>query len=115
MDIMFEMRKHLDKEIEKTILSQFPQLDETPKQVDFVEEIRKMQDKLTTVILCNPDESERLIKEAENVNGFYEIIDCAYIEKGKAIIVMDEKLKLSFLSAKRNNGTTPTPTHATID
>lgn len=115
MDIAQEMRETLDREIEKTLFASFGQYNTEPREVNPIDEIYRMRDKLTTVILCNSDEQEELKAVADKESGFWEIIGVPYIEKGQAVIVKDEKLKMSILSGRRNNGTTLTPISATID
>lgn len=114
MDIAQEMRKSLDREIEKTLFASFWQCNTEAREVNPIYEIYRMRDKMTTVILCNPDEQEQLKAVAEKESGFWEIIGTTYIEKGQAVIVKDENLKMSILQGRRNNGTTHTPNHATI-
>lgn len=110
MDIAQEMNKMLDEEIRKTLFSSFEQCKTETRELNPIDEIHRMMDKLTTVILCNDDEQEELQALADKERGFYKMIGSPYIEKGKAIIIKDENLKMNFLSAYRNNGTT-TPTN----
>lgn len=114
MDIAKEMRKMFDEEIRKTLFSLFEQCKTETREVNLIDEIYRMKDKLTTVIICNSDEQEELQALTGKENGFYKMIGSPYIEKGKVIIIKDENLKMNFLSAYRNNGTTTPPNCGTI-
>lgn len=114
MDIAQEMSKMIDEEIERTLFASFGQQKADTREVNPIEEIHRMVDKLTTVILCNTEEQEELQATADKESGFYKIIGSPYIEKGQAVIIKDENLKMSFLSAYRNNGTTSAPNCSTI-
>lgn len=60
-----------------------------------------MQDKLTNVLFCNPDDYD-LIKEAlEKRKEFYKLIKMPYVESGNAILVTDEGLKMEILRQRR--------------
>lgn len=96
------MRKSIDEAMEKDIFSQFPQFNTKPKEIDVIEEIKGITDKLTTVILCNSSECDKLQTLADKASGFYKIIGSPYIEKGKTLIIEDEKLKRTFLQIERN-------------
>ena len=71
------------------------------REVNPIDEIHRMKDKLTTVILCNSGEREELQALADKENGFYKMIGSPYVEKGQAIIVKDETTKKALLSAYR--------------
>lgn len=106
MDIAQEMSRMFDEEIRKTLFSSFEQCKAETREINPIDEIHRMKDKLTTVILCNSDEQEELQELADKESGFYKIIGSPYIEKGHAVIIKDEKMKMNFLSAYRNNGIT---------
>lgn len=101
MDIAQEMRKVFDEEIRKTLLSPFEQCKTEKREANPIDEIHRMIDKLTTVILCNDDEQEELQALADKESGFYKMIGIPYIEKGQAVIIKDENLKMNFLSSYR--------------
>lgn len=71
------------------------------REANPIDEIHRMIDKLTTVILCNDDEQEELQALADKESGFYKMIGIPYIEKGQAVIIKDENLKMNFLSSYR--------------
>ena len=99
--IMEDMRKSMNEEMKNIFLSKFPQFDTKPKEVDFIDELQRMKDKLTTVIFCNSEEQEELQAAADKESGFWKIIGVPYIEKGQAVVIKDEKLKMSILQGER--------------
>lgn len=101
MDIAQEISKMFDEEIRKNLFSSFEQCKAETREVNPIDEIYRMRDKLTTVILCNDDVQEELQALADKESGFYKIIGSPYIEKGQAVIIKDENLKMNFLSANR--------------
>lgn len=101
MDIAQEMNKMLDEEIRKTLFSSFEQCKTETREINPIDEIHRMKDKLTTVIICNSDEQEELQAWADKESGFYKMIGSPYVEKGQAIIVKDETTKKALLSAYR--------------
>ena len=101
MDIAQEMNKMLGEEIRKTLFSSFEQCKTETREVNPIDEVHRMIDKLTTVILCNDDEQEELQALADKESEFYKMIGSPYVEKGKAIIVKDETTKKALLSAYR--------------
>lgn len=114
MDIAQEMRKMFDEEIRKTLFSSFEQCKTETREVNPIDEIHRMIDKLTTVILCNDDEQEELQALADKESGFYKMIGSPYIEKGQVAIITDENLKMLLLHYNRKNGTTPPSNCGTI-
>lgn len=68
---------------------------------DIIEDINKCRDKLTILILCNNDDYDSIKAFLDNQEGYYEVIKTPYMEKGKVIIVEDEKLKIEILSRRR--------------
>lgn len=101
MDIIQEMMKMFDEEMEKTLFASFGQCKTEAREINPIEEIYRMRDRLTTVILCNSDEQEELQAAANKESGFWKVIGAPYIEKGQAIIIKDEKLKMSILQGER--------------
>lgn len=95
------MRKVIDEEMNNTFLSMLSSCSTKPKEVNLIDEINRMKDKLTTVIICNSDEQEELQAAANKESGFWKIIGVPYIEKGQAVIIKDEKLKMSILQGER--------------
>ena len=99
--IMEDMRKSMDEEIKNVFLSQFPQFDIKPKEVNFIDELQRMKDKMTTVIFCNSEKQEELQAAADKESVFWKIIGVPYIENGQAVVIKDEKLKMSILQGER--------------
>ena len=114
MDIAQERSKMFDEEIRKTLFSSFEQCKTEKMKINLIDEIYRMRDRLTTVIICNSDEQEELQALAGKESGFYKMIGNPYIEKGMAVIIKDENMKMNFLSAYRKNGTTSPPNCGTI-
>lgn len=104
MDIVQDMRNAIDREIEKTLFASFGGSETERREINPIKEVQKMMDKMANVVLCNPEQKERLEKEAEKAEGFWKVIGVPYVDKGQAVVVNDEKLKLSFISAERNRG-----------
>lgn len=112
-----DIEKHIDDEMRKHIFSHFTQFDTSPKEINLIDEIYRMRDKLTTLLLCNKNEEEEVKKKTESFNGFWEVIGVPYVEKGQIVLVKREDLKMVLLSANRRNrknGTTTTPNCGTI-
>ena len=106
-----------DEEIRKTLFSSFEQCKTETREVNPIDEIYRMRDKLTTLLLCNTNEEEAVKKGMESLDGFWEVIGVPYVEKGQIVIVKREDLKMVLLSANRRNrkiGTTPPPNCGTI-
>lgn len=101
MDIAQEMSKMFDEEIRKTLFSSFEQCKAETRELNPIDEIHRIIDKLTTVILRNSDEQEKLQALADKENGHCKMIGSPYVEKGQAIIVKDETTKKALLSAYR--------------
>lgn len=114
---MEDIEKHIDDEMRKHIFSHFPQFDISPKEINLIDEIYRMRDKLTTLLLCNKNEEEEVKKKTESLDGFWEVIGVPYVEKGQIVLVKREDLKMVLLSANRKNrknGTTTPPNCGTI-
>lgn len=70
MDIAQEMSRMFDEEIRKTLFSSFEQCKAETREINPIDEIHRMKDKLTTVILCNSDEQEELQELADKESDF---------------------------------------------
>lgn len=114
MDIAQEISKMFDEEIKNTLFSSFGQCKEETREINPIEEIYRIKNRMTTVILCNSDEQKELQALADKESGFYKMIGSPYIEKGQVLIIKDENLKMSFLAADRKLGTTSAPNCGTI-
>lgn len=109
--------KRMDDEARKNILSHFPQFDTNPKGINVLNDIYRMIDKLTILLLCNTHEEETVKKQTESLGGFWEIIGVPYVERGQVVLIKREDLKMVLLSANRKNkknGTDSPPNCGTI-
>lgn len=117
MDIAQEMSKMFDEEIRKTLFSSFEQCKTEKREDNLIDEIYKMRDKLTILLLCNINEEEKVKKKTESLDGFWEVIGVPYVEKGQIVHIKREDLKMVLLSANRknrNNGKISPPNCGTI-
>lgn len=78
-------------------------LEYSAKNFNIIDDIHNAIDNLTDVILCNPLDFEIVKSGADKVDGFYEVIKCSHVEKGKVIIVTDKKIKKYILKSMKEN------------
>ena len=104
-EIIQKIQENFDKSIKEFNDTKFREvlgLDSSPK-IDFKDELSKMIDKLTQLILVNISDEDFVKKAIEDLGKEYNItyITSPYIPQGQILLIEDENLKHQILKSKR--------------
>lgn len=104
-EIIQKVQENFDKSIKKINDTKFREvlgLDSSPK-IDFKDELSKMIDKLTQLILVNISDEDFVKKAIEDLGKESNItyITSPYIPQGQILLIEDENLKHQILKSKR--------------
>lgn len=104
-EIIQKIQENFDKSIKEFNDTKFREvlgLDSSPK-IDFKDELSKMIDKLTQLILVNISDEDFVKKAIEDLGKECNItyITSPYIPQGQILLIEDENLKHQILKSKR--------------
>lgn len=104
-EIIQKVQENFDKSIKEFNDTKFREvlgLDSSPK-IDFKDELSKMIDKLTQLILINISDEDFVKKAIEDLGKESNItyITSPYIPQGQILLIKDENLKHQILKSKR--------------
>lgn len=104
-EIIQKVQENFDKSIKEFNDTKFCEvlgLDSSPK-IDFKDELSKMIDKLTQLILINISDEDFVKKAIEDLGKESNItyITSPYIPQGQILLIKDENLKHQILKSKR--------------